>query len=623
MKTLLYHNEDHQAALLRSVLLFNSKKVNNSKDNILRISILSLALNVTAYEECTIEYIIRCFKQEFGVELDRVALDSHLKKLAEMDMIKVSDTGVITVKDRTESSFFYDLEQSTSNLINNIYLKLVGLVEVPVNLEFQIRTNIKNALIAYYNLFGHEFLGTQKVTPKSKLPDTLSFVRENLTEQIWKTLILVIADVLANPSNEDKATLETWAKAYAITQVINLDPKLREYKRTMFKDKEYIVDTDVLLNCLTTNARYSGVYKSMISILRSCNCKFYIPQQVFDEVCDHAEAAIKRRTFYGEASLREFTDLMLEGEDGNVFIEDYVKQVRSIPENSDMKFKDYISNIYSDEYPELLKENIKIIFGDRVFDNRINETDVDSALLEDLTNKLYNMIVCTRKGSFRDSDNNMRICRADALYYLYISKSNKASGSDMLSGARKIYLLTRSTRTVRGALDMKIYENNIICNPIELIPILDEIGLWQCDTINYINLFENPFLVYAAQKVWNDVEPILKEGSLTLKFADLNRLRLDANVNLHKMLTADTIEEREWYADEYANKDYEVAKVFRDLLKENKALKEENHKKNEVIKDLVDDNMIKDTRIKALERAAPKVRTAKNIPGKGNKKKKK
>lgn len=622
MKTLLYNNEDHQAALLRSVLLFNSKKVSNSKDNILRMSILSLALNVTAYKECTVEYIIHCFKQKFGYELDRAAVDGHLKKLADMDLIQITNNGVITVKDCTERSFFDGLDVSTNNLINNIYLRLAHLVQVPTHLVEQIRTNIKNALIAYYNLFGHEFLGTQKVTSRAKLPDVLSFVRENLSEQIGETLILTIADVLANPNDEDKTTLETWAKAYAITQVINLDPKLREYKRTMFKDKEFIVDTDVLLNCLTTNARYSDVYKSMISILRSCNCKFYIPQQVFHEVCDHAEAAIKRRSFYGEDSLREFTDLMLEGEDGNVFIEDYVKQVRNIPENSDMRFKDYIGNIYDNEYPELLKENIKNIFGERVFDNRIDETEVDATLLDDLTNKLFNKILYTHKGGFRDTDDNMRICRADALYYLYISKYNKASGTDMLSGARKIYLLTRSTRTVRSALDMKIYENNIICNPIELIPILDEIGLWQGDSIDYINLFENPFLVYAAQKVWNDVAPIIKEGSLRLKFADLNRLRLDANVNLHKMLTADTIEERERYADEYAGKDYEVAKVFRDLLKENKALKEENDKQSEVIKDLVDDNMSKDTRIKALERVAPKVRTAKSISGRGRKKKK-
>lgn len=622
MKTLLYNNEDHQAALLRSVLLFNSKKVDNSKDNILRMSILSLALNVTAYKECTVEYIIQCFKHEFGYELDRVAVDGHIKKLADMNLIQISENSVITVKDCTGRSFFCDLEVSTNNLINNIYVRLTQAVQVPNKFESQIRTNIKNALIAYYNLFGHEFLGTQKVTSKAKLPDVLSFVRENLSEQIGETLILTIADVLAYPNDEDKATLETWAKAYAITQIINLDPKLREYKRTMFKDKEFIVDTDVLLNCLTTNARYSDVYKSMISILRGCNCKFYIPQQVFHEVCDHADAAIKRRGFYGEASLREFTDLMLEGEDGNVFIEDYVKQVRHIPENSDMRFKDYISNIYSNEYPELLKENIKNIFGERVFDNRIDESDVDAALLDDLTSKLYNMIVYTHKGSFRADDDNMRICRADALYYLYISKYNKSSGSDMLSGARKIYLLTRSTRTVRCALDMKIYENNIICNPIELIPILDEIGLWQGDSIDYINLFENPFLVYAAQKVWKDVEPIIKDGGLRLKFADLNKLRLDANVNLHKMLTADTIEEQERYADEYADKDYEVAKVFRDLLKENKALKEEKDKQIEVIKNLVDDNRSKDTRIKALEKVAPKVRTAKNISDKGKKKKK-
>lgn len=621
MNILLYNNEDHQAALLRSVLLFNSKKVNKSKDNILRMSILSLALNITPYKECTIEYIIHCFKQQFGYELDRVAVEGHLKKLADMDLIQIGDNGVITVKDCSEHSFFYNLEVSTNNLINNIYLRLTYAVQVAKKLECQIKTNIKNALVAYYNLFGHEFLGTQKVASRAKLPDVLSFVRANLSEQIGEMLILIIADVLANPTDEDKATLETWAKAYAITQVINLDPKLREYKRTMFKDKEFIVDTDVLLNCLTTYARYSDVYKSMISILRSCNCKFYIPQQVFQEVCDHAEAAIKRCSFYGEVSLREFTDLMLEGEDGNVFIEDYVKQVRHIPENSDMRFKYYISNIYDGEYSELLKENIKKIFGERVFDNKIAETDVDADILADLTQKLYNMILQTRKGVFRDTEDNMRICQADALYYLYISKYNKSSGSDMLSGARKIYLLTRSTRTVRGALDMKIYENNIICNPIELIPILDEIGLWQGDSIDYINLFENPFLVYAAQKVWKDVEPIIKEDGLRLKFADLNKLRLDANVNLHKMLTADTSEERERYADEYAEMDYEVARVFRDLLKENKALKEENVKKNEVIKDLEDDNRCKDTRIKALERVAPKVRTAKNISGKGKKKK--
>jgi hypothetical protein len=69
------------------------------------------------------------------------------------------------------------------------------------------------------------------------------------------------------------------------TQVMNLDPSLRQFKLKQLSGKTFLLDTDFVLNCLTKKARFSEVYGNVLNTLVSnnCQCDVRIPQEVVTE----------------------------------------------------------------------------------------------------------------------------------------------------------------------------------------------------------------------------------------------------------------------------------------------------------------------------------------------------
>jgi len=134
---------------------------------------------------------------------------------------------------------------------------------------------------------------------------------------------------------------------------MGIDPTLRNFKATSLRGKTFVLDTDVVLNCITDNAKFSKDYSDMIKKLISIGCKLIIPEDVIVEVGNHADAAIKRAHCYRN-QLKTFTDDILEGPGSNVFIEDFVKTSRVDDRKKNMSFDDYLYNIYQDDNNDVL-----------------------------------------------------------------------------------------------------------------------------------------------------------------------------------------------------------------------------------------------------------------------------
>ena len=142
----------------------------------------------------------------------------------------------------------------------------------------------------------------------------------------------------------------------------------------------------------------------------------------------------------------------------------------------------------------------------------------------------------TPKAQNRTEEDNQAISHLDAFLYMAALKNNLGLDvSKMLSG--KTYILTDSTRAIKAAINLGWDKKDVVCHPNALMAILMEIGdIKDQDTI--INLFDNPFLAYVADNIWNDIDPLLKQGAF-IKHKGFDRLRADVDKSFDKLMTKD------------------------------------------------------------------------------------
>lgn len=267
-------------------------------------------------------------------------------------------------------------------------------------------------------------------------------------------------------------------------------------------------------------------------------------------------------------------DETLENEVANVFVEDYIKLCKSDDSYSDVDFVDYLSNIYDKQYPSVLNKKVIKAFGKNCIDDGFENKAVDQEKLHALSNRLLEKVVDTPKSMYRSVEENRVMCDVDAKIFLTIIDENKDDVSEDNLLAHKTYLLTQSKRTVYAAKELGYYEKDVICNPNSLIAILNEIGTLKTD-MDIVNLFENPFLVYTSEQVWNEIQPLLDAG-VKIKGKDIDRLRLDVDVKFDKILTG-TMQEKVEESKRLTERGYSFPKEMADLAVEN----EEKSKKIE------------------------------------------
>ena len=160
-------------------------------------------------------------------------------------------------------------------------------------------------------------------------------------------------------------------------------------------------------------------------------------------------------------------------------------------------------------------------------------------LEEKLKEVILEKTASSPKGQERSDRFNEKVARYDTKLYLTLVNYNRQGNPDdegLLP--YKYYLLTHSTRTIWSAKELGIYTEDIICKPQALTVVLNELGDIADNEISFINLFENPFLVYAADQIWERIQPLIDNGA-PIYFADIQQLKVDVNMRFDDMLTGD------------------------------------------------------------------------------------
>ena len=479
-------------------------------------------------------------------------------------------------------------------MIDGIYRRYEKLCLQPEPNPAHIKMIIRKALSVYYKMAGLTFFKLQKGHENIKEAIGETF-KQSIERNSAKRLIAAIGETIETPTEEEQACMVKWARAYVVTQVLRLDPMLKNFRQDKLRKKSFVVDTDVLLRTITTHTAQSVEYRRNIEYLRKLGCKLYVPADVIKEVKGHAEEALGLAGELGTKQLLELRSTLLNGPKANVFLEDYINLVLSDDDNKDMPFNVYMGNIYRQVDPSVLQRRITSVIGEQNLKRSMPIYELDEDTKTKLSEKILQITSSTEKGSRRSEKFNEKVSMSDAKLYLTIQKCNMESGGDTTNDgilSYKLYLLSQSHKTVDSAKSLGIYKEDIICSPKSLTAVLSQLGDIQMNDAEIINLFENPFLVYTAEEIWNKIEPILKKGGF-IYYADTNQLKSLVDVDFDEALRTDDPEERLTYYKKFTDLGFKFSEELTRLAsqnitlrKENEVMRVENQKNKDIIERL-------------------------------------
>lgn len=561
----LFENQSlFEDSMLRSVLLFGFVNPKGKRIDQYRKAILSIVIYGDGAYCCS--DVTAIFKEKFSINVSDIEVQQQLNYLMRDKLVCCADGIHYSAidKDKKGRSFFSSLEQETEKLLSGIMQRVNQKYSLTTTQKEKVRSNAKNALSLFYQVNGQCLFGLSTDKDIDEFNNVVKTAMNGLEAHIGKHLVSVLAYTINTPG-EYQEVLEKWAKAIISMRSLGLDPLLRNFKQQQLATKTFVLDTDVILNALASNARYSEAYHIMIGHLVSAGAKVLIPSFVYKEVEQNAQAAIRKFAANG-TQLVEYTDELLEDKKGNVFIEDYVKTIRRNPRKKNMKFATYIGNIYSERSRYTLDQNIVKMIGEKNSKTpyELHDDILDEATATKLKDIIKERAMRTPKGQERSLDQQEEMALNDARLYLTIRQDNcQKEGTGLLG--YQCYLLTRSTRTMYSATELGIYDKHVVCHPQTIVPILEEIG--KIGDITVINLFDNPFLTYTTELIKDQVEPLMEAGA-QIEFYDFAHLREKLDLQLNELLTAGA-EERQRLVAKFAKAGMLFVKDWDDLIREN------------------------------------------------------
>lgn len=347
----LENKDSLEASELRSSLLFGHRKIRDSRDSILMKAIFAVILYLPEQDRSIVK-IRNAYNENLcqeGNVMNEDQLHTFLSKLVDAKMITISDDMVLVRNVANAQKYIADLNERTEKVIEGIIQRTEKEYQrnIAPTLKTKLTDNVKKALSVYFKLAGFEFFNLSKKSHDDETEDAVSVAMRGITDgKLSNSLVIALGEAVHSTNTNIQSVLNEWAKAHISTQVMNLDPSLRQFKLKQLRNKQFILDTDFVLNCLTKRARFSEMYRQILSTLvgPSCSCGIRIPEEVISEVYNHAQNAQFLYIRFGE-KLMELPDYILETELSNVFLEDYVKIKRYDPECEDLEFKTYMSNI--------------------------------------------------------------------------------------------------------------------------------------------------------------------------------------------------------------------------------------------------------------------------------------
>lgn len=573
-------DKDLEKAMLQTSLFFRKARIKDSRASLFHKYILALIISRKAKNK---EELLKCYQHAFPNNyIDNNQIDSALSKLCNIVSVDVNGMFIIDEKTQNESEEYLNrIQKDLDKIVEDVFISVKRSFTNIIPNENQVKTNIKDCFEYYFKVASISFFGLDERKEINEYEQIEFLAKNNLkgqSDELFQQIIYSIGQVINKPNQNQSNILEEMARIHVTAQVMNMDPMLASFNAVQLRSKTFILDTDVVLHAITKNAQHSKQYKMMLDQLIKCGCNIYIPQEVIQEVYNHAEASIKRYPFVSEL-------IGIDDEDApkslkNVFIEDY-HYTKLINKAFSIDWSHYIQNYYHKDYGiTLITEEIKDALGNKINYGYIPQGAIIKPEEKDA---LYEKVLAetqkTDKAFHREYEKNEDIANADTVIYLSIKSLNGNSQnggagnqqSDVLM--KDYYFLSSSTRVYLCAKELGL-DSKLICNPRELIAYLSETGNLDKENIKFTQLFDNPFLAYTAKIVADDIDTLLKAG-VDLRGRKIVRMRFELSEEIQSMLTISNTEEYMAMYEEVKNKGYSFKKAVSDAIEDSNAGKKQ------------------------------------------------
>lgn len=568
--------------------------------------ILSVVVN---QREITITNIQSFLQEKYSRNIPEEQIKSSMERLKKDKFVSEKDGKILTtskaIADIEEKVL--EIYQETEALINEIIEKITRLSSKSIdNTTFsKIKSNIKESLSAYFRLHGFDYICNNQISPVNidKNEDLIKITKGNgLNNEIGDLLVYALGDTLKNPTEKQADTLFKWAKAFIGVQILNLDPTLKEFQKTIFAQKTFIVDTDVLLNCIVKESELNKTYVRLIKELKSWGCNLIIPEEVIAEVIKHGDA--QSQYYYFKTAFDSVDENIISEHIHNVFLKGYYLGIINNTILRTTSFKQYLSNYIHDDSPySFLIDYINYCFPDTFKIKNLSEISkqqIPQDLFERLTNSICVITKKTFKAKWRTNEENLEISQNDAKMYLTAySLNDQSSTKEKRILPHRYYLLTNSGRAARCGLKEGL-QTSISVKPEILISLFEQLGIFEIKSKEFLNIFENPYLVNIAENCWDNIKLLIDSG-VNLTGTHPVRLKYDLNDTIHDFLTIDKdvhyeydikqqndneIKDFKQFVEKVKSKGYSFSQNIELFLNEYNTLKDDFNRQEKLLNDM-------------------------------------
>jgi hypothetical protein len=508
--------------------------------------------------------------EQIGASLGRLISGGFVER--KEDIFKPSDSALQTMASSTIRA-----NEATDSVISDIIDDVCRILEEKLSEEDKrrIARNTRDLFVKLFRLFGIE-LSNQVLRDSTPSPvyldsseELLSTARRQLSPKLGELLISVIAQTFKSPTEEQAQTFANWALAYLGAEIMNLDPYLKEFQATRCSNKIYILDTDFILDSLVRECPRSKIYASVIASLRALGCKVIIPEACIQECANHAKYSPRTYYYFGP-KLLTLNKMFVDERIGNVFVKGYYHGYMDGSISPRITFQEYLQNYYEPSAPaKFITDVIATTFpaGIEIMNPTTLLTEnIPKDQLSALGDVLLDLILKSPKSAYRSKKECEELAETDARLFLtalYLSGKSEETSGHILGG--QCYLITESARYLRSAPKIGL-RDVVTTRPQSLIALMDLIGGIKITPTEFVSLFENPLLIYAVSKAWDDVQALLDSGVL-LEGKSIARLRWDLDQGLHENIAAYKEAEAKAEATEEPADEEITDEKYLDLLK--------------------------------------------------------
>lgn len=189
---------------------------------------------------------------------------------------------------------------------------------------------------------------------------------------------------------------------------------------------------------------------------------------------------------------------------------------------------------------------------------------------ESLKAEIYRL---SRINSIKEEEVDERLAATDARLYMAVLSMNKdipdnISTKEMLYADS--YLVTYTEKGIKAAKNLRIYRN-FVTRPALLINLLSDMGIFEEGAMDFVNLFDNPFLAHVIDENWTMIKTLSRTG-VDMRYNSITRLKKDLEQVVHRYITNDAEKEHISTSRDFSKLYFEEISDYRQYAKDLKSI---------------------------------------------------